>query len=247
MRPGAAGPQLQLPSLAPWMRNLIIALFALYVVELLATNAGLPVRALAWHPFGAGFEPWQPFTRFLVQGRGVFGVLLGLLVLYFLLPAVNSVMPRERMLRAIGAGALGGTVLPLVADLLPFIDGPGIHGWTVLSTSLVLLFGLAIPHGVIHLWFVIPITARVIVWGTLGLSVVLFLLDPSLRTTEGIGTWLGVYGWWNLFGPGGRKRQLRRQAKRIERELRRFEVIEGGRSDEPQGRQGPGDDDDWVH
>jgi len=245
MRPGAAGPQLQLPSLAPWMRNLIVGLFVLYVVELLAANAGLPVGALAWHPFGSGFEPWQPVTRFLVQGRGVFGVLLGLLVLYFLLPAVDSVLSRERTAKALLAGAVGGTLLPLLFDLT-LVDGPGIQGWTVLVTSLVLLFGLAIPTGVVHLWFVVPITGRVIVWGTLGLAVVMFLLDPSLRTTEGIGTWLGVFGWWNLMGPGGRKRRLRRQAKKIQRELRRFEVIDGGRVDRPQGGQRPDDDDDGM-
>lgn len=244
MRQGAAGPQPQLPPLAPWMRNLLVGLFALYVVELLAANAGLPVQALAWHPFGSGFEPWQPFTRFLVQGRSVLGVLLGLLVLYFLLPAVDRLLTREQMSQALLAGAAGGTALPLLLDLV-LVGGPGIHGWTVLSTSLVLLFGLAVPSGVVNLWFVIPITGRVIVWGSLGLSVVLFLLDPSLRTSEGIGTWLGVYGWWNVLGPGGRKRQLRRKARRIERELRRFEIIEGGRSDRPQGAQR--EDDDQVH
>lgn len=241
MRQGAAGPQLQLPSLAPWMRNLLVGLFVLYVVELLAANAGLPVGALAWQPFGSGFEPWQPLTRFFVQGRSVFGVLLGLLVLYFLLPAVDAVLTRAQLGRALLAGAVGGTALPLLLDLF-LVDGPGIHGWTVLATSLVLLFGLAVPGGVVNLWFVIPITGRIIVWGSLGLSVVLFLLDPSLRTTEGIGTWLGVYGWWELFGPGGRKRHLRRKARDIQRELRRFEIIEGGRSDRPQGDQRDGDD-----
>lgn len=248
MSQGGAGPQLQLPMLLPWMRNVLVGLFALFVVELLARNAGFPVERLRWHAFGHGFELWQPLTRFFVQGGStgaVFNVLIGLLVLYFFLPGLDSMMPRERIGKAALAGAVGGTAVPMLLDLL-LLDGGSTGGWTVLTTALVVLFGLAMPNGVIHLWFVLPITGSFIVWGTLGLSVVFFLIGPALGTSEAIGTWAGVFGWWHLMGPGARRRDLKRQASRVEQELRRFEVIEGGRS-QPQGGQGRPDDDDWVH
>ena len=52
-----------------------------------------------------------------------------------------------------------------------------------------------------------------------------------------MGVWLGVMGWYYYLGPGARRRQLTRQATRIERELSRFRVIDGGKTDP----------DDWVH
>lgn len=243
MRPDGAGPQLQLPVLSPWMRNLLIGLFALFAVELVLRNLGMPVDALAWRPFGEGFSLWQPLTRYLVQGGhagAVYNVLFGLLILYFVLPAVDSLLTRERTIRAVIAGAIGGTALPLILDAL-FLDGSATQGWTVLTTALFVLFGLSLPSGVIRLWFIIPITGQVIVWGIFGLELIFFLLNPSLRTAEGLGTWLGVYAWWHSLGPGGHRRNLRRQARKVEKELRRFQVIEGGKQDD-QDR-----DDDWVH
>lgn len=249
MRRGAGTPQLHLPELAPWMRNLMVGLFAMYVGELVARNIGLPIDTLAWSPFEAGFQVWQPLTRYLVQGgtRGsVFDVLFGLLVLYFLLPAVGTLLSRHQATRALLAGVVGGTLVPLLLNALVPMAGVN-SGWTVLTTTAILLFGLAMPSGVVHLWFVIPITGRTIVWGSLGLATVFFLIDPALRTSEGLGTWLGVYGWWMGLGPGSRRRRLLSEAQKVQRELSRFEVIEGGRRDPRPSRNRPTDHDDWIH
>ena len=54
----------------PLSKMVLIALVSVYILQLLAESwLGLPViRTLAWMPFGAGFEPWQPFTAFLLNG-----------------------------------------------------------------------------------------------------------------------------------------------------------------------------------
>lgn len=234
-----------LPPLEPWLRNLLVGLFGLYVVELILRNVGVPVYALAWAPFDKGFSVWQPATRFVVQGDdsgAAFSVLVGLLVLYFMLPAVEQLMAWAQVRSAVVFGAVGGTAFALALDAVGLIPGGGTMGWTLAITSLIVLFGLAMPQGTVQLFFVLPVTGQVIVWGTLALSLVFFLLGRSLGTAEALGTWIGVYSWWHLLGPGARRRQLLNKASSIEKELRRFEVIEGGR-DDPQG----GQRDDWIH
>ena len=74
------------PPMTPLTRDLLIALLALFVIQLLAENwLGLPVLAkLAWWPFSSGsFEPWQPVTAFLINGPSPVEALLDWLMIYF--------------------------------------------------------------------------------------------------------------------------------------------------------------------
>jgi len=244
--PGAmqGTPTFQLPSPSPSTIRVLGALFALYVVELVLRNVGVPVYDLVWRPFGQGFALYQPILRFLVQGDdsgALFNVLIGLLVLYFLLPGLDQILDKDTWLKGLGAGLVGGTLLPLVADGIGLVPAGGTMGWVVSTAALFVLFGLAMPDGVVRLFFVLPVSGKMIVWGTLGLSVLFFLLDRNLHTAEGIGVWVGVVGWWYGMGPGARRRELQRKASSIESELRRFHVIEGGRSNNRPS------DDEWVH
>lgn len=232
------------PTFQPWMRNLLIGLVAAYVLELILRNTGVPVYALAWDPIGAGFQPWQPLTRFLVQGGSVFSVLFGALLLYFLLPALWYVVEPERLRNAAIAGLVGGTVLPLLVDLA-LADGGTMMGWTTfLAVWCATVFGLAMPEDTIYLMFVVPVNGRFVLWATAVITGLVFLMGATTThaTAEGFGTWLGVYGWWQLRGPGARTRQLKQKAARIERELQRFQVIEGGRQDDDNREP-----DEWVH
>jgi hypothetical protein len=248
MSRGTPQVQVQLPTLLPWHRNLLVILFAAYVIELVLYNARVPIYDwLAWHGFSSGrFAPWQPVTRLLVQGasRGaVFGVLFGLLVLYFFLGPLEEMLDRRRLARAIGAGAVGGTLLPLAVDALGLLSGTGdtAFGWSFLVLALPALFGLARPDADVLL-LVFPVKARVFLWGALVVALLILLVEQSLDSFGSLGVWLGVYGWWNLLGPGARRRDLKRQAQGIERELHRFQVLEGGRK----GKSRP-PDDETVH
>ena len=84
-----------------WMQRILMGLFGLYVIELMASNIGLPVGALAWRPVGMGFSPHQLLTRFLVQGNSVFSVLISLLVLYFFLPAIDQLYARRQVIQSL--------------------------------------------------------------------------------------------------------------------------------------------------
>jgi len=226
------------------MIRLLAGLFGLFVLELVARNAGLELYGLAWQPFRHGFAPWQLVTHYVLQGSengSVTSVLFGLLMLYFALPAVDATVERGVWLRALGAGALAGVGLGLLTDAVGLAGTAPSMGWLPLTVGLFVMFGLALPNGIVKLFFVLDIPARWLVWMSLGFLALWMVVTPSLASAEGLGVWIGVYGYWNLRGPGARRRDLHQKKRSIERELRRFEVIEGGRSSNRP------DDDDMVH
>lgn len=236
--------QMALPQLEPWHRWLLGGLLGAFVLELLLANFELPVYFLAWLNLGDGFAPWQPLTRFLVQGSSraaVSSVLMSLVLLYFLLPPTESAVGRRQLGLAVLAGAVGGTALPLLTDALGWTVPAPALGWGPLVLVLPVLFGLHRPDADVYL-VIFPIKARWFVWGGLVVALLMLLAERSLSGWEELGVWLGTVGYYHLLGPGRRKRELRAKAAGIERELSRFQVLEGGRG-KPQGRQR----DDTVH
>ena len=225
------------PQLEPWMQRILMGLFGLYVIELMASNIGLPVGALAWRPVGMGFSPHQLLTRFLVQGNSVFSVLISLLVLYFFLPAIDRLYARRQVIQSLVCAVAGGTALALFFDVIGFLNPGSTFGWSVLLMPMVVLFGLGMPNGIVHLFFILPVRAIWFVWGSIAIAGLSFLAQPALATADAVGAWCGVMGWYHYMGPGRRRRELTRQAASIERDLRRFQVREGGKTDP----------DEWVH
>lgn len=231
-----------MPTLAPWMKQTLIGLFALYVAELLGWALKLPLDALVWHPLGTGFNPVQMASRFLIQGpNNVFVVLVSLLMLYFFLPAMSQTVTRTQLGQALASGALFGTLLPLALDLTGFGSGM-VMGWGSITICMVVLFGLARPNDSINLYFLFPIRGIHFVWGSLGFALLMFLsasaTGGTMAAAQTLGMWVGAWAWWNYRGPGRRRTDLKRSARTIEKELKRFQVIEGGRV---RGNR-PGDD-----
>jgi hypothetical protein len=244
----ASDVRMQFPRLAPWMRNLLIGLFALYVVELVLANLRVPVDALRLYPFAHGFEAWQPITRFLVQGReGAVGVLFSIVVLYFFLPVLSTLLDRRQWAEALLSTAVAATAIPMLADVTGAFPPALRTGWAVLMPAVVVVFGLAQPNATVLAMFVIPIQASFFVWASLFLSVFFLLVSPSTASLEPVAAWIGIVAWWSLRGPGRRRRVLLAQADRLETEIRKFTVLEGGRSERPQGRPQGRQDDDWIH
>jgi hypothetical protein len=203
----------QLPATPRWVQRVVGGLLALFVIELLARNVGAPVDLLAWWPFGTAFEPWQPLTRFLVQGGDpgtVINVCFGLFVLWLLLGQMNQ----RTVAWAAASAAVGATVLAGLLDLVGVLAPRPTMGWIALIPGLFALFGLLHPDGRVLLYFVLPVSGRAIVWGTLGVAALVFLAQRSLGSAEAIGSWVGVFAWWNLLGPGKRRAPRARPKER---------------------------------
>jgi hypothetical protein len=233
--------QFQLPTLERWHVFLIVGLLVAYVLELVLNLLHVPIyQLLPWYSFGAGFLPWQLATHYLVQGPDVFNVLLGLLGLYFFLPAVHRAVGERQLAFAMIASVVVGVVVGVLVDLTGLASASVSMGWVPLVAALPAIYGLARPDDTILLLF-FPVKARWMLWGSLGVALLMVLAYHTIGTWEAVGVWLGVYGWWHLLGPGARRRRLIKKASGIEKELK-IRVIEGGKS-KPLGRQG----DDWIH
>jgi hypothetical protein len=227
----AGGGGISLPTLEPWMWRVLGGLLALYVAELLAQAAGVPIYDLGWASGAWLTAPWQPFTRLLVQGPNAGNVLFQLIGLYFFLPVLWYTLPEAQIREYLGGVWLGATLLPAVFDLIG-LGGGYTFGWSFFLVAIVALYGLSNPDGQVYAYFVLPIPAVWFLWGTLlfGVLNLLAAFGSSaglMGPFEYLGAWAGSYAWWHYRGPGRR----RAPPKKKEAPKRpSFEVLDGGRS-----------------
>lgn len=240
MRNKQGPPNFNLPRLSSDIRNVLIGAGVLFALELvLKLSQPELVLQLAWHPIGRGFHWYQPLSHYLVQGSSPFSFLLSLLVLYFFLPIILESYKKGKWLPILGSVVLGSWVFGFVTDVSGLLGSTPAWGWTTISTACVALFGLLRPKAVVNLFFILPVQASVFAWGTGVIALLFFLSAPSLETSQHLGSWLGLIAWWFGIGPGSRIRKLKAKAKKIEKDLHRFTVLDGGQSDQNR--------DDWVN
>lgn len=228
-------------------RRVLVALVALYVVQLLAQN-WLHVSLqewLAWWPFDSGqFLPWQLVTCFLLNGDPM-TAFFGWLWIFFILPSVEQMFNARSLAWATVTTAAVSVATGSMLLLGGAVTAPGPwYGLGPFLTALTVLFGLSRPNAQILLFFILPIRAGWLAWGT-GLLALLYLLAyRTLDAAMWVGGWLGAYAWLQVQLPGGVRRPFMK-AKQwwIQRRLQRFQVYEGGR--DPVARRR--DDDDLVH
>lgn len=227
----------------PLTRNVLVTLFAIYVVQLLVGDP--MVAALAWQPLGEGFRPWQVFTAFLLGGPDPLSAVIDWLLLFFLIAPLDRLLGRASFLRAVGVSWLVAVVvtLGLVGTGLVSQTGPYL-GASPLLAALVALMGFMMPGATFLLMFVIPIKAGIIAWGTGLLSFLYLLASRDVGASLAFFGWSGAWLFLNFRGGFFRRAMLRWKRDRIQKRLQKFEVIEGGKGQAPKRKSGT---DDWVH
>ncbi len=228
----------------PLSKAVLIALVSIYVLQLVAeTWLGLPVlRTFGWLPFQGGFQPWQPFTAFALNGSPM-RAFFDWLFIFFILPAVEPMFSLERLKRFAVFTYLGSIVFGFAMLLLGAVHIRGAwFGIEPLLAGLLVLFGLSRPNATILLMFIIPIKAAWVAWGSGLLCLLNVLSGRDLGSAMWLAGWLCGYVW--LRGgimPALRKTLLRFKHQQLKKKLSRFDVIEGGKG------WGNNGDDDLVH
>ncbi len=238
------------PKLTPLTKKIIIALVAIYVAQLIAENwMGFPVTSwLAWWGVqGEGwgmFRVWQPASAFLINGPSPFSAVIDWLILFFFLPPAEQTLGKRGVFSVCAFSWLAAVLLALPLIFLSIIQVPQPYlGLNCFLTALIVVFGLSRPRARILLFFVIPIRAAWVAWGTGFLAFLFFLYSRNLESAVALFGWGGAVAWMYAEGSPSalmRKLRMRRFVRRARPRPRRFDVIEGGK--------GQGDDDDpWVH
>ncbi|MFN7143909.1 MAG: hypothetical protein ACK4YP_09050 [Myxococcota bacterium] len=231
---------------SPLTRNVIVTLFAIYVVQLL--SGGAMVDLFAWQPFGAGFKAWQVATAFLLGGPNPITAVLLWLGLFFFLAPVDNMLGRRALFQALGVSWVVAVVVSaaLLATGAIGMAGPYL-GLGPFLTALVALFGFLLPNAQILLFFVIPVRAIWLAWISGLLSFLFLLYARDLGSSLVFFAWGGAAAWFGLRNGAMRRMQLKWKKHQIERKLARFEVIEGGRTSSGRTKQRSSDPNDWVH
>ncbi len=230
-------------------RRVVLALFVLYMVELVAQGAGLPVALLLRAPMSgvAGHDlmmSWNNLTSLALQPSSAGGVpntLFALFAVYMLWPGLEQLLGVRRLLEALAFMVLGGLLVVNAVDALVAYGGVELGraflgGWSPLLIGTLCLFGLLNPSANILVYFVIPVPMWVFTWGSLAVALIGGLAafgsgEDMLYPAQALGIWLGAYVWYSARGPGGRRRYLKSEAKKIERQLTRLRVLPGGRDE----------------
>jgi len=223
----AASFDLGLPPVPGWIRNLLIALFGLWILEMVLTQwLHLPLDLfLVWAPPGLD-QPWTVLTRILIQGPMVLNVLFGLLVLYFTLPVLDSQLYKSQMGWAAVVASVGATLLALGTGTLGITYG-GVAGWSALATCTIALMGLVAPDREIRVFFVLPLKGWQLVYFEGALELLYILANRNTSSVEHLGAWLGILVWWYGFGPGAQRRKLLAKGKKVEK-ASHLRVVQGG-------------------
>ena len=211
----------RLPPLTPFVRSLIYALAAIFVVAALAQNFGgipiVPLFALNTQVLSVA-TAWQIFTNVLVQSpTAVFPLLLNLLFIWLILPPFEDRYGAPRVLQLSLVTTLCSSLLALVVgQLMPEyaarLEGPGPITLGAISAYAVLMP----PHQEVSFFGVLPMQSKHLLWVVVGLSVLGFITSlnaTSLASDLGaIGGGIAFVKWW-MHRPPKRRTFQRKPSK----------------------------------
>lgn len=213
----------------PLVRNVLVTLFVIYLAQLLA----MPRldQWLGWQPYGSGlFFPWQPLTCVLLGTLDPLQTCLQWLGVFFMLPILEQVLPAARIGRAMlfsWAVAVSAIFLLEFAGILG--QAGEISGLAPLMAALTALVGFLLPNTTFLLFFVLPVKALWIAWGTGLLTFLYMVASRDAGSAANFFAWGGAWIFVQFIGGNFRRWRLQLKKKQVERKLRRFEVIEGGK------------------
>jgi hypothetical protein len=226
--------ELGLDRLDPLTRRVLTALAALTLAQVLLPAMGVSLSSLRWLPFGAGFQLWHPLSFMIAPAGSLLDPLLSMLTCLFLLPALQIRLSESELKEILGAAWAVGVSAALLSDAVGFGSG-SLAGWTLLLLPVISMVGLALPDVQLRFFGLIPIPHPLVIYGPGALALWWVLTAPAgngdmLSSAFSLGAWSGPFAWWHLRGPGATQRRPRTPARRpAERDLRRFQVLPGGR------------------
>lgn len=161
-------------SLTPWVRRLLVATAAVFLLQKTVFYGGALDEFLAFQPSEVLRRPWSALTYALLHGSFLH-FLVNMLVLFMFGPPVENRLSSRSFLRLYVLSALGGAMLSLL--MAPFAGGSTIVGASAAVYGVMMAFVLEWPDAPVMIfplpvpvkakWLVIFIAGMSLVWGLL--------------------------------------------------------------------------------
>lgn len=188
--------------LTPWVKNLLVANFAVFLVTMVEPGVG---NAMAFVPQLIFYRPWTLFTYMFVHGNFMH-ILFNMLALFFFGPPLEAKWGSREFLKFYFLCGLGGAVLSFI------FAGSAIIGASAAVYGVMLAFAMNWPDAPIYIWGIFPIPARILV---------LFMLAMSLFSAFG-GRMDGIAHFAHLGGFAAGYIYLKWEAYRGPKGMRKF-------------------------
>ena len=224
------------PPLTPFVKKLLIALFAAWIVQIILQNwAGVPIfEFLALSTANPGVNTlWQLGTHvfaFPTGPQAVFSMLIVLLFLWLMLAPFEQRFGEKRTIQLCIVAALSSAVLALVVGLI--VPSPSaLYGAQAILLGSIAAFAWSYRgQGRMSFFGVIDMKPVHIIYLVLALSALMFITSGdavALAADIGaIGGGMAFIEW--LRRPPGKRRRAKRRKKKSS-----LDVVQGGRADEP--------------
>ena len=219
------------------MKKLLIALFGSWIAQIILQNwAGVPIfELLALNTASPGLHTlWQFGTHVLAFPTGpssVFSMLIMLVFLWWMLAPFEQRFGEKRTIQLCVVAALSSAFLGLIVGLLVASPSPLYGAQAILLGSIAAFAWSYRGQGRMSLFGVVDMKPVHIIYLVLALSVLMFITSGDgvalAADIGGIGGGMAFIEW--LRRPPGRRRRPRRRKKKKSS----FDVVEGGRADEP--------------
>ena len=224
------------PPLTPFVKKLLIALFGVWILQILVQNWG-GVRifeALALDTRSPGVATlWQLGTHVFAYPTGpqaVFSMLITLVFLWWMLAPFEQRFGQKRTIQLCVVAALCSAILALIVGLLVASPAPLYGAQAILLGSIAAFAWSYRGQGRMSFFGVIDMKPVHIIYLVLALSALMFITSGNavaLAADIGaIGGGMAFIEW--LRRPPKRKRRPKRRRRKSD-----FDVVQGGRGEEP--------------
>lgn len=213
---GGGGTGLFAYALTPWVKRLLAANFAVFLVVSVLGLVPFPwvVDTLGFSTSAVLRHPWSPVTYMFVHANQFGHIFFNMLILFFFGPSLERAWGGREFLKfylLCGVGAALTSVL-----LYRWIGSVSIIGASGALMGVLLAFAMSWPDARVLLWFVIPVKVKYLV----GVMIVLDLYATRSALSGDSGG--GVATWAHLGGAATAWIYLK-HGDRIENRLRRMD------------------------
>ncbi len=225
------------PPLTPLVKKLLIALFAAWIVQILLQNwAGVPTLALlALNTGSLGIHTlWQLGTHvfaFPTGPQAVISMLLSLVFLWWMLAPFEQRFGQKRTIQLCVVSALSAAFLGLLVGLVAPNPSPLFGAQAIILGTIAAFAWSYRGQGRMSFFGVVDMKPVHIIYLVLAFSLLMFLISgDAVALAADLGAVGGGMGFieWLRRPPKRRRRRVKRGQRKSS-----FDVVEGGRADEP--------------